>query len=476
MAIVITPAVAANFTQIALPGCSLPENVTFTNTSTNGTSYTWDFGDGTTSTATAPQHPYTGHGLYTVKLYASNACGVDSLVKVQAVNITGGPPVSADKNICAGQTVNLTASGLSTIGWYTTPTNGTEITTGTGYTTPALHTTTTYYLGSTVTANVVGVGPAANTIGGGSYYTRTTKRGMLFNCSVPQKLISVDVYADSTGKRSIILQDSLGNTLDSISVTITAGHRTITLNWNVPVATKLLLGLEGYNNLYRNNSGVTFPYTSADGTVSITGNSTNAPGTFYYFYNWKLQQSPCVSSRTPVTVFVLGTGGGSFVATGTGTPVVNFAPADTDATTYTWNFGDGGTSSDKFPSYTYAANGTYTVQLIVSNGSCTDTTTQTISTVQLGINEVSAFSNFNLFPNPAKNQVALAVNSGSTINNCQLSIHNILGETVYTSNTDIAEGSNNLHFDVSHFAAGVYIVSLQSGKDVLNAKFVKTNE
>ena len=475
-AVVITQAAVANFTEVALPSCTLPENVTFTNTSTNGTNYFWDFGDGTVDSASAPMHGYSGQGTYTVKLYAINVCGYDSLIKNQAVNITGGPPASSDKNICAGQTVNLLATGLSTIGWFTAPVNGTEITTGTGYTTPPLTHTTTYYIGSNVTASVVTAGPTVNTIGTGSYYTRTTKHGLVFNCTAAQKLISVDVYSDTLAKRIFLLQDSAGNTLDSTSVSVINGHATITLNWQLPVANKLVLCTEGLERFYRNSSGVIYPYTSTDGTVSITGNNSGFGTSYYFFYNWKLQPPACQSARTPVTVFVLGTGGGSFNATGTGTPVVNFSPADTDATSYAWDFGDGSTSSFMSPAHTYATNGTYTVQLIVSNGSCSDTTTQSISTIQLGINNLNAFSSLNVFPNPAKNLLNLTITSGQSFNNCQLGIRNLLGETVYLGNTDVTTGINNLHFDISQFATGVYVISLQNGDEMVNTKFVKASE
>ncbi|MDD3877425.1 MAG: PKD domain-containing protein [Bacteroidales bacterium] len=46
--------------------------------------------------------------------------------------------------------------------------------------------------------------------------------------------------------------------------------------------------------------------------------------------------------------------------------------------TYNWSFGDGSTSTQYNATHTYTAAGTYTVCLFVSNGSCTDSTCQTI--------------------------------------------------------------------------------------------------
>ncbi len=60
----------------ATPGipltASVPLMVSFTNLSTNADSYLWDFGDGSTSTQTNPQHTYTTKGSFTVKLTATN--------------------------------------------------------------------------------------------------------------------------------------------------------------------------------------------------------------------------------------------------------------------------------------------------------------------------------------------------------------------------------------------------------------------
>ena len=475
MAVVITQPVVAGFSHVGTPSCELPERVSFNNTTTNGTKYFWNFGDGASDSTTAPLHGYNSQGVYTVKLYAYNGCGLDSIT--QSVTVTGGPPVAADTNTCGGQSVTLHASGVGQIGWFNAQVSGSELTTGPNYTTPVINNTTTYYIGANITAAVVALGPASNTVATGTYYTRTTKRGLIFNNLVSQKLISVDVYADSAGVRTLLLQDSLGNTLDSTSVNILTGHHTLTLNWQLPVGNKLSLCAQGFEYLYRSTTGIVFPYTTTDGSISITGSTSGGfSSSYYFFYNWKLQQSACTTVRVPVTVFVLNSGGGSFTATGTGTPLVNFTPADAAATTYSWDFGDGATSSLMSPSHTYASNGTYTVQLVVSNGTCADTITQTISTTQLGISNVSAFSNLSVFPNPAKEQLNVTVNSNQAINDCRVIIRNILGETIYSSDVDLGYGINNLRFNVASFASGVYVVSLQSGKETLNMKFVKTNE
>ncbi len=64
----------ASFSSVAINS-----TVNCTNTSTNATSYLWNFGDGATSTSASPSHTYAASGIYNVTLYASNNCDIDSL-------------------------------------------------------------------------------------------------------------------------------------------------------------------------------------------------------------------------------------------------------------------------------------------------------------------------------------------------------------------------------------------------------------
>jgi len=59
----------ANFVADTTNGAT-PLIVNFTNQSTNATNYSWDFGDGNTTTNATPSHTYTNSGIYTVALSA----------------------------------------------------------------------------------------------------------------------------------------------------------------------------------------------------------------------------------------------------------------------------------------------------------------------------------------------------------------------------------------------------------------------
>jgi gliding motility-associated-like protein len=78
--------VAANVkAQFTTPpvGCA-PYNAVFTNTSLAGQTFQWDFGDGTTSTATDPTHLYNIAGSYTITLIANdpNTCNLTDTTRL----------------------------------------------------------------------------------------------------------------------------------------------------------------------------------------------------------------------------------------------------------------------------------------------------------------------------------------------------------------------------------------------------------
>ncbi len=63
--------------------------VTFSNSSANANAYTWDFGDGNTSTDASPVHTYESSGTYDVVLTAKN--GVLSATASQSVTVELNP-------------------------------------------------------------------------------------------------------------------------------------------------------------------------------------------------------------------------------------------------------------------------------------------------------------------------------------------------------------------------------------------------
>lgn len=103
------------------PGC-VGQPVSFINETKAGyflncsqtTSYTWDFGDGNTSTLqNPPAHTYTTPGNYTITLTAENGCGTNTITK--QICITQKPTANFNLDnltACVGGTVNATNTSV----------------------------------------------------------------------------------------------------------------------------------------------------------------------------------------------------------------------------------------------------------------------------------------------------------------------------------------------------------------------------
>jgi PKD repeat protein len=79
----------ADFTSNNLAACA-PSVVNFTNLSTDGDTYFWDFGDGSTSTNVNPSHIYNVPGIFTVRLVANSQLGCsDTLTRMNYIQVLG---------------------------------------------------------------------------------------------------------------------------------------------------------------------------------------------------------------------------------------------------------------------------------------------------------------------------------------------------------------------------------------------------
>jgi len=116
------PGPQANFNADTLLGCA-PLTVHFTNTSTNSTSWTWDFGDATGSTQQHPTHTYTASGTYNVSLVVSNGVTTNTLIYLNYVQVipkaVASYSIIPNDTVCLGQTVTIvnTSTGASSYLW-----------------------------------------------------------------------------------------------------------------------------------------------------------------------------------------------------------------------------------------------------------------------------------------------------------------------------------------------------------------------
>ncbi|MBK7970564.1 MAG: PKD domain-containing protein [Bacteroidetes bacterium] len=100
-------------------GCA-PYAVTFTNTSQHATTYSWNFGDGSTGTNANPSHTYAVAGDYTVTLIATGAGGCkDTLILTPQIHVKATPSAAFTSNVTAGcmpLTVNFSDMSTGLVG------------------------------------------------------------------------------------------------------------------------------------------------------------------------------------------------------------------------------------------------------------------------------------------------------------------------------------------------------------------------
>jgi gliding motility-associated-like protein len=102
------------------PLICMPAPVIFSNNSSNGNTFFWDFGDNTTSTQVNPSHAYQGAGTYDVVLIVSDSSGCFSAdTTTFQINIGdfNGQVTAPNAAICPGSTYQFDASGGSTYQW-----------------------------------------------------------------------------------------------------------------------------------------------------------------------------------------------------------------------------------------------------------------------------------------------------------------------------------------------------------------------
>ncbi|CAN5512425.1 hypothetical protein BH11BAC2_BH11BAC2_15760 [soil metagenome] len=457
-----------NFTASSTNSCT--GNIQFTDQSLNGaTGWQWDFGDGATSIAQNPLHTYTASGTYDVTLVVSNTIGNNTLVKTAYITIAlPQAPTATSTTVCSGTNAILNASGTDSLVWFAAATGGSPLFTGSSFTTPVISSSTTFYVESEIYTAPIHEGPVDNNFGTGSTYTNTAYRDLIFDCFTPVILTSVQVYASGAGNRTITLSNSSGTVLQSTTVNIPDGPSRITLNFNIPAGVNLELGATGGVNLYRNQSGAIFPY-NINGLVSITGTNAGTPGYYYFFYDWEIQELPCLSARTAVFVTALPAPLAGF-SYAPNVNTLSFTDQSSGATSWSWNFGDGNTSTQQNPINIYSSAGYYTITLIVSNGTCTDTTFQTIGVGNVGLADVQTDFSISIFPVPAKDYLQIQINNVKVGGKTILRLRNMLGQDVLVKEVQINSGNQNYLLNLPELAGGIYTLMFTKGNDTIIRK------
>jgi hypothetical protein len=167
-----------------------------------------------------------------------------------------------------------------------------------------------------------------------------------------------------------------------------------------------------------------------------------------------------------------------------------------------WNFGDGGTSTEMYPTHVYATGGPHLLCLTILDGSgCTDTycdtisldedgmynglvlnerpgmlrsgfTLQVLSQLPVGVAEQTVLNEVIILPNPAQDQLALTFN-GLQHTQVVVAIIDLNGRVISSTNAQVNAGANRHVIDVSDLEAGIYLLRLTDGTRSSNHRFVK---
>ncbi|HOY27832.1 MAG TPA: gliding motility-associated C-terminal domain-containing protein [Flavobacteriales bacterium] len=99
----------------------IPGTVQFTNTSTGGDTYLWDFGDGSTSAEFVPAHLYQTEGVFTVTMTMTDSygCTLADTADIEVTAIDVPIPLVLDPGaICPGDSTQLFASDGLSWSWF----------------------------------------------------------------------------------------------------------------------------------------------------------------------------------------------------------------------------------------------------------------------------------------------------------------------------------------------------------------------
>ena len=331
------------------------------------------------------------------------------------LNAQPQPPTVLDDTSCGPGSVTLTAISADNIDWYNSSTGGILLQAGGSTYTTTVSNTTTFYA------------QASNACGTSS---RTAVTAYVFSPATPPNVFP----ADRCGPGDVPLLASAGSPIswwDSATGGILLQGDTNTYIANVTVTTTFYVEAGTGGACPSVRVGVTatvnplpdagftanapavclgdaFQFTnSTTGATSYAWDFGDASGTSVqtdpsYTYtntgNYTVQLVAvsalnCYDTATlgisvntaPVVSFTAAPTSGCLPFT------ANFINSTTNATDYVWNFGDGGTSTDASPVYIYTSEGTYTVTLLATVGSCADSdsvvgmiTTHTPPVIDLG--------------------------------------------------------------------------------------------
>lgn len=446
--------------------------VQFNDLSNNGpTSWTWHFGDGTTSNMQNPVHQYNQSGVYDIKLKATNSFGTDSLEIQSYLHVKLPDSINGETlHYCNPGSVSLQTSGNGTVYWYEDNSLSNLIDTGNVLNISTLSSDRTVYAVDKIIKPAV-YGAKQDNSGGGGYYTSPYEHYLMFDTYQDITLISVKVYAGSAGNRQITLRNSNGVVIESKTLNIPQGEHRINLDFDIPAGSNYELVGPTSPDLYRNNNGLSYPYdVSGLATVHQSSASSDPFGYYYYFYDWKIQPEPCSGPKAIFDLIVYNNSPVADFDHQVNQSQVSFTNQSSKSASYHWDFDDGNTSSANNPVHYYTQTGTYDVQLIANNPCGSDTIEKSVTITQTGINE-NTDNKIKVYPNPADNLITIDFSKYSDAYPESVMLFSIEGKLILHT-TKVSGKKKQLSIPVQHLNAGVYFIKINMGDQLINKKVI----
>ena len=397
----------ADFSANNLIACQRYGTIQFANTSANFDSCIWDFGDGTKSNLFNPSHQYALAGTFTVSLLVFNSqynCS-DILTQSQYITILPKPAVAITVDTTAtcdsmhNFLFNATGTFMNSWNWsfgdatYSIQQNPSHVYNHAGNFAMSLITTSNAGCVDTTTLNTnidvkpnpvpvisltdsVGCVPLAVQF---NINTNAVQWLWQFGDGDSANIYNPGHFFDSVGVFNVNLNVMYANGcsqnvhFDSI-VVFDAPHPGFSMG-NQSGCAPLTVS---FTNLTVGN--FTWLWDFGDGSTSTLANPIHTYDSTGYFIPSLTATSVNGCSNTAINpwyyVSALGPTANFYADIISGCPplVVNFTDLSASTNQWLWLFGDGDSSTQQFPSHTYANSGDYTVTLIVTNNQgCKDT-------------------------------------------------------------------------------------------------------
>ena len=333
-------------------------------------------GTGITNTNTGIFNPsIAGVGTYTISYTVSGNCGAADSIAI-TVNPTPTATASGTQSVCIGQTISLSVTTTATNYAWTGPNtftsniqnptinNATAANSGTYTVTVGLG---NCFAADTISVNVINnstitITPSSTVSCVGQPITLTAAGATTYTWSTGATTPTITV--STSGTYSVASSTPCGIVNNSTTITF-APTPTVQISPVTPICPgdSLLLTASGATSYHwSTGSNSASIYVHNAGTFSVTGTSAGCPSA-----------ASTTVSMIPIVV--------SFSATpnsGTYPLDVVLTNNSVGATSYAWNFGNGGTSIQLNPTTTYTNTGTYTITLTGTQGTCVESYSQII--------------------------------------------------------------------------------------------------